>query len=174
MAKITNAEIVARHNAACEALGISSRLAYAKGWFTHSVNLQTPTVGHMSNGIRRDTALKELGRREAQLVARRQAEATEAPHITVERHGAITFPVQTPAPAFNRHKVALDVQDAGNLRALAREFVRVVDDAMEETKSTEATWADAAVRLFVNKFESLCRSESTFSDAYRVCKERAQ
>ena len=74
---------------------------------------------------------------------------------------------------YNRHKIAIDVQDAVNLRALAREFVKVVDDAMEETRSTEGTWGDAAVRLFVNKFESLCRSDAMFDAAYRECKRRA-
>src|SRR5258705_1672333 len=61
---------------------------------------------------------------------------------------------------YNRFQVALDIQNAGNLRAIAREFVRVVDDAMAETQSTTATWDDAAVVLMVNKLESLCRSEA--------------
>jgi hypothetical protein len=74
---------------------------------------------------------------------------------------------------YNRHKVAIEVQDAGNLRALAREFVKVVDQASDETKSTEATWHDPAVVLFVNKFESLCRSEARFSEAYADCKRKA-
>jgi hypothetical protein len=76
---------------------------------------------------------------------------------------------------YNRHKVALDVQDAVNLRALVREFVKVVDQAAEETQSTEATWADPAVRLFVNKFESLSHSNwnDHFSQAYNVCQEKA-
>lgn len=76
-------------------------------------------------------------------------------------------------PDYNRHKVAIDVQDAGNLRALAREFVKVVDTAMEENQSTMATWADPAVVLFVNKFESLCHSEQRFSEAYAACKAKA-
>jgi hypothetical protein len=75
---------------------------------------------------------------------------------------------------YNRFQVALDIQNAGNLRALAREFVKVVDAAMEETQSTTATWDDAAVVLFVNKFESLCRSEARFSAAYSLAKERAK
>jgi hypothetical protein len=75
---------------------------------------------------------------------------------------------------YNRHKTAIDAQDAVNLRALAREFVNVVDAAMEETGSTEKTWADAAVRLFVNKFESLCRSEENYGTAYFECSERAK
>lgn len=81
--------------------------------------------------------------------------------------------IEPPGPAYNRHEVAIAIQDAGNLRALAREFVRVVDNAMEETKSTQATWEDAAVRLFVNKFESLCRSESNYAKAFNVCWEKS-
>jgi len=77
-------------------------------------------------------------------------------------------------PTYNRHKVAIEVQDAGNLRALAREFVKVVDTAMEATQSTTATWDDPAVVLFVNKFESLCRSEERFSAAYKMCMEKAE
>jgi hypothetical protein len=75
---------------------------------------------------------------------------------------------------YNRFQVALDIQDAGNLRAIAREFVRVVDDAMNETQSTTATWDDAAVVLMVNKMESLCRSEDRFSAAYSLAQERAK
>ena len=80
--------------------------------------------------------------------------------------------IQRPDENYDRFGIAIDVQDAGNLRALAREFVRVVDSAMEETKSTTATWDDPAVVLFVNKFESLCRSEARFSAAYGACHER--
>lgn len=78
-------------------------------------------------------------------------------------------------PAYNRHKVALDVQDAVNLRALAREFVKVCDQAAEETKSTEATYNDPAVVLFVNKLESLVHSNwnDRFSEAYKACKAKA-
>jgi hypothetical protein len=74
---------------------------------------------------------------------------------------------------YNRHKIAIEVQDAGNLRAIAREFVKVVEAANDETQSTVATWDDAAVVLFVNKLESLCHSDARFSAAYKVCKERA-
>jgi len=73
---------------------------------------------------------------------------------------------------YNRHEVALEVQNAVNLRALAREFVKVVDQAAEESKSTSATWADPAVVLFVSKFESLCGSANGFGEAYAVCKDR--
>jgi hypothetical protein len=74
---------------------------------------------------------------------------------------------------YNRFRVALEIQNAGNLRAIAREFVKVVDDAMAETQSTTATWDDAAVVLMVNKMESLTRSEARFSAAYSLAQERA-
>jgi hypothetical protein len=73
---------------------------------------------------------------------------------------------------YNRHKIAIDVQDAVNLRALAREFVKVVDDADSELHSTAALYDDPAIVLFVNKFESLCRSDARFSVAYRACLEK--
>lgn len=73
----------------------------------------------------------------------------------------------------NRFRLALDIQDAGNLKALARAFVEVVDDAMAETQSTTATWSDPAVRLFVSKFESLCQAEPNFGEAYNQCHERS-
>jgi len=76
-------------------------------------------------------------------------------------------------PTYNRHQVAIDIQDAGNLRAIAREFVKVVDAATEENRSTVETWSDAAVVLLVSKLESLCRSEERFSAAYKLCRERA-
>lgn len=74
---------------------------------------------------------------------------------------------------FDRFRSAIDIQGAGNMRASAREFVRVVDAAMHDTGSTTETWADPAVVLFVSKLESLSRSEAKFSAAYRACQNRA-
>lgn len=76
-------------------------------------------------------------------------------------------------PTYNRFQVAIGIQDAGNLRAIAREFVKVVDAATEENRSTVETWSDAAVVMFVEKLESLCRSQERFSAAYKLCLERA-
>ena len=76
-------------------------------------------------------------------------------------------------PTYNRHKVAIEIQDAGNLRAIAREFVKVVEAAHAESQSTEATWQDPAVVMLVNKLESLCYSQERFSQAYEACKEKA-
>ena len=82
--------------------------------------------------------------------------------------------IQRPSAEYDRFRVAIDIQNAGNLRALARAFVRVVDAAPDETQSTTAAWDDAAVVLFVNKFESLTRSEQRFSAAYKACLELAK
>lgn len=82
--------------------------------------------------------------------------------------------IQRPSAEYDRFRIAIDVQDAGNLKALAREFVRVVDAATDATQSTTATWDDPAVVLFVNKFESLTRSEQRFSAAYKACLELAK
>lgn len=59
---------------------------------------------------------------------------------------------------YNHFRVAIDLQDAGNTRAIAREFVNIVDSAMRDTGSTKATWTDPAVVLCINKLESLARS----------------
>ena len=74
---------------------------------------------------------------------------------------------------YNRFKTALDVQDAGNLQALAREFVKIVDQAMEETRSTTATWSDPAVVLFADKFASLCHTNQRYQAAYDACQKKA-
>jgi hypothetical protein len=74
----------------------------------------------------------------------------------------------------NRFRLAIDAQDAGNLRALARAFVRVVDEAAADNPVTEAIWADPAVRLFVNQFENLCRSADNYEAAWHECETRAK
>ena len=79
-------------------------------------------------------------------------------------------------PTYNRFKVALEVQDAVNMRALSREFVKVVDSAMDELKNTGEGWKDPAVILFVDKFASLggsYNSHEGFGYCYEECKRRA-
>ena len=66
---------------------------------------------------------------------------------------------------YNPYKVALQVQDACNLRALAREFVKVVDAA-------NGNCDDAAVIMFVSKFESMVQPDVRFNAAYDTCLER--
>lgn len=67
----------------------------------------------------------------------------------------------------NIYKQALDVQDAVNLRAIARLLVEAADLASKG--GTEASYSDPAVVLIVNKIESLVHSNERFSDAYQGC-----
>jgi cell division protein ZapA (FtsZ GTPase activity inhibitor) len=76
---------------------------------------------------------------------------------------------------YNRFKVAHDILDAGNMRAIAREFVKVVDDAMEELKVTTQVWTDPAVVVMVTKLAELSNAPAGFSKAYEeVLKRRFQ
>jgi hypothetical protein len=75
---------------------------------------------------------------------------------------------------YNRFRVALAMQDACNLRAIARAFVQIVDSAAADCGSTTATYDDAAVVLAVGKIESLCHSDDRFSKSYDVAVERAR
>lgn len=68
---------------------------------------------------------------------------------------------------YNRWKVAMDIQDASNIRAVAREFVKIVDDA-------NGARDDAAVILLVSKIVSMVPIEATFSAAYVQARRRAQ
>lgn len=73
-----------------------------------------------------------------------------------------------------RFEVALYLQDAVNLRAIARELVRAADEAADEG-GTSFSYRDAAVILIVNKIESLVRSNEgdNYSAAYDYCKRLA-
>lgn len=73
---------------------------------------------------------------------------------------------------YNRHQVAVEIQNACNPRALARELVKMVDVAAAELNSTVLVWDDPAVVLLVNKLESMCRSEARYSSAYAGCLEK--
>jgi hypothetical protein len=68
----------------------------------------------------------------------------------------------------SRFQVAVDLQDACNLRAIARELVRAADEAAEEG-GTGFSYRDAAVILIVNKIESLVHSNEGFPLAYDHC-----
>ena len=80
----------------------------------------------------------------------------------------------------NRFAQAIQVQDAGNLCAIARLLVEVADEAMAETRTTTKVWEDPAVRLVVAKLAELCRVGAsaddtflTFSRAYDECNRRS-
>lgn len=65
---------------------------------------------------------------------------------------------------------ALAVQDACNLRAIARLLVRAAD-AAADAGGTQASYDDPAVILIVGKIESLVLSQSgtRFADAWDAC-----
>jgi hypothetical protein len=67
---------------------------------------------------------------------------------------------------------ALFVQDACNLRAIARLLVAAADHAANNGRKQET---DAAVVLIVNKLESLVHSElgDIYCNAYEACHELA-
>ena len=73
----------------------------------------------------------------------------------------------------NLYKDALDVQDACNLRAIARLLVKAAD-AAADADGTDASYCDPAVVLIVNKIESLVHSDERFSAAYDECERRAK
>lgn len=83
--------------------------------------------------------------------------------------------------SYNRFQVALDIQNACNLSGVAREFVKVVDDARakpivsgDQTMSDH--WhlrRDPAVVLLVNKIESMVGSQESFAAAYAECEAQA-
>ena len=68
---------------------------------------------------------------------------------------------------------AIEVQDAVNLRAIARLLVRAADFSADHRGGTQASYDDPAVILIVNKIESLVRSEqhSRYSRAYDYCRQ---
>ena len=68
----------------------------------------------------------------------------------------------------NIYKAAMDVQDACNLRAIARLLVEAADKA-------NGQYDDPAVILITSKIESLVHAEEglRFSKAWDVCMEKA-
>jgi hypothetical protein len=73
----------------------------------------------------------------------------------------------------NIYSDALAVQDAVNLRAIARLLVKAADLAADKG-GTDASYRDPAVVLITNKIESLVYSAQRFSEAYAKCKELAE
>jgi hypothetical protein len=71
----------------------------------------------------------------------------------------------------NLYRDAIDVQDAGNLRAIARLLVKAAD-AAADAGGTIASYSDPAVVLITNKIESLVHSSKYFNKAYDECEAR--
>lgn len=65
----------------------------------------------------------------------------------------------------NRFKKALQIQQgASNPKAIARELVAAIDEAFEESGSTDRTLADPAVRLIAHQLGSIVGVYEVFSD----------
>ena len=75
----------------------------------------------------------------------------------------------------NRFKTAIELQDACNLRAIARKLVEAADEAAD-AGGTQASYDDPAVILIVDKIESLVRSQDIkrCNEAWDHCKEAGQ
>jgi len=75
----------------------------------------------------------------------------------------------------NQYRLALEVQDAVNLRAIARLLVAAADVAAD-AGGTRASYDDPAVILIVSKIESLVRSQESmrFQIAFENCRTLAE
>ena len=75
---------------------------------------------------------------------------------------------------YNRFATALAIQDACNINAVARELVKVLDDARVNGLTGIDLVSDAAVILLVNKLDSMVNySADHFSRAYNVAVENS-
>jgi hypothetical protein len=82
--------------------------------------------------------------------------------------------IKVPPPVANRFAQAIQVQDACNLRAIARLLVKAADEAAD-AGGTDASYKDPAVILIVDKIESLVHSQFAIrnADAWDQCKRLA-
>lgn len=72
----------------------------------------------------------------------------------------------------NIYQDAIDVQDAVNLRAIARLLVTAADKAAD-AGGTAASYCDPAVVLIVSKIEALVLSSDRFCIAWKECHDLA-
>jgi hypothetical protein len=88
------------------------------------------------------------------------------------KHPDITIPGR-PA-GYDRFKVAYEIQDACNPSGVARELVRVVEDATRDPACTGTDWvrSDAAVVAVVDKLRDLMGLDAF--EALRTCREKAE
>jgi hypothetical protein len=87
-------------------------------------------------------------------------------------HPDITIPGR-PA-GYSRFKVAYEIQDACNPSGVARELVRVIEDAMRDPACTGTDWvrSDAAVIAVVDKLRDLMGLDAF--EALRECAAKAK
>jgi hypothetical protein len=73
----------------------------------------------------------------------------------------------------NRFAQAIEVQDAVNLRAVARLLVEIADDAAIASPDTMGVRNDAAVKLTVFKLMDMCGINAFNTDDVRTSLSRA-
>ena len=73
----------------------------------------------------------------------------------------------------NRYQTALDIQNACNFTAIVGTLHKVCLEVLHESNSTEAVKNDPAVRIIVDKLDSMI-SGTDWLKQYKICEERAQ
>jgi hypothetical protein len=64
--------------------------------------------------------------------------------------------IAAPEPAYNRFKVARDIQNACNMSGVARELIRVIEDAANDPQCGRGRLThDPAVAALIDKLSSL-------------------
>lgn len=73
----------------------------------------------------------------------------------------------------NRYKTALEIQDACNLTAIAGTLHKICLEVLHETGSIEAVRNDPAVRVIIDKINSMIPG-TDWSTQYGLCEERSK
>jgi hypothetical protein len=80
--------------------------------------------------------------------------------------------IHAPEPGYNRFKAARDIQNACNTSGVARELVRVIEDAARDPECGRGRLThDPAVVTVIDKLQSLMRLDPF--EAHAACARRA-
>jgi hypothetical protein len=80
--------------------------------------------------------------------------------------------IHAPEPGYNRFKIARDIQNASNTSGVARELIRVIEDAARDPKCRRGRLPhDPAVVAVIDKLSSLMRLDPY--EAHDECARRA-
>jgi hypothetical protein len=80
--------------------------------------------------------------------------------------------IHAPEPSYDRFKVARDIQNASNTSGVARELIRVIENAAQDPQCGRSHLAhDPAVVAIIDKLSSLMRLDPY--EAHDACARRA-
>jgi hypothetical protein len=80
--------------------------------------------------------------------------------------------IHAPEPGYNRFKIARDIQNACNTSGIARELIRVIENAAQDPACGRGRLAhDPAVAAVIDKLSSLMRLDPY--EAHDQCARRA-